>query len=117
MSHRLLYPIVVAVMVVLSNTGCRHARPTSEVYPTVGTPMPSTDIYPPLGSASVRADQWVCPMHPRIRQSEPGKCSMCGMDLVRLSELSGAEKASSGSEHSHSPGSGHSSGSGGGCCG
>lgn len=25
---------------------------------------------------------WTCSMHPRIRQSEPGKCPICGMDLV-----------------------------------
>ena len=31
---------------------------------------------------------WVSPMHPHIRQNEPGKCPICGMDLVPLSQLS-----------------------------
>jgi membrane fusion protein, copper/silver efflux system len=25
---------------------------------------------------------WTCSMHPQIRQSEPGKCPLCGMDLI-----------------------------------
>lgn len=29
-------------------------------------------------------------MHPHIRQNEPGKCPICGMDLVPLSQLSGS---------------------------
>jgi membrane fusion protein, copper/silver efflux system len=27
---------------------------------------------------------WTCSMHPQIRQSEPGKCPICGMDLIPL---------------------------------
>lgn len=26
---------------------------------------------------------WTCPMHPQIRKDGPGKCPICGMDLVR----------------------------------
>jgi hypothetical protein len=25
---------------------------------------------------------YVCPMHPKIRQAEPGKCPRCGMNLL-----------------------------------
>ena len=32
---------------------------------------------------------WTCSMHPQIRQNEPGKCPICGMDLIPVSE--GAE--------------------------
>jgi len=32
------------------------------------------------GQDSARA--YVCPMHAEIRQSEPGKCAKCGMDLL-----------------------------------
>lgn len=35
---------------------------------------------------------WTCPMHPQIRMSAPGKCPICGMDLVRASTLSESEK-------------------------
>lgn len=28
---------------------------------------------------------WTCSMHPQIRQNEPGKCPICGMDLTPLS--------------------------------
>jgi multidrug efflux pump subunit AcrA (membrane-fusion protein)/YHS domain-containing protein len=27
-------------------------------------------------------DYWTCTMHPQIRQAEPGKCPICGMELV-----------------------------------
>ncbi|PCJ81215.1 MAG: efflux transporter periplasmic adaptor subunit [Bacteroidetes bacterium] len=27
---------------------------------------------------------WTCSMHPQIRQSEPGDCPICGMDLIKL---------------------------------
>lgn len=28
------------------------------------------------------SNQWTCSMHPQIRQSEPGQCPICGMDLI-----------------------------------
>ena len=32
---------------------------------------------------------YTCPMHPEIRQAKPGKCPICGMDLVPAAQ--GAE--------------------------
>ena len=29
---------------------------------------------------------WTCSMHPQIRQSEPGDCPICGMDLIPLKD-------------------------------
>ncbi|MBI0398130.1 efflux RND transporter periplasmic adaptor subunit [Cyclobacterium marinum] len=29
---------------------------------------------------------WTCSMHPQIRQSEPGDCPICGMDLIALED-------------------------------
>jgi Cu(I)/Ag(I) efflux system membrane fusion protein len=29
---------------------------------------------------------WTCSMHPQIRQNEPGKCPICGMDLIPLED-------------------------------
>jgi membrane fusion protein, copper/silver efflux system len=29
---------------------------------------------------------WTCSMHPQIRMSQPGKCPICGMDLIPLSQ-------------------------------
>ncbi len=33
---------------------------------------------------------WTCSMHPQIRQSEPGDCPICGMDLIPLEGESNA---------------------------
>jgi len=31
---------------------------------------------------------WTCSMHPQIRMTEPGKCPICGMDLIPLAQTS-----------------------------
>jgi membrane fusion protein, copper/silver efflux system len=38
---------------------------------------------------------WTCAMHPQIRKHEPGKCPICGMELVKLDQ--NAASADSGS--------------------
>ncbi len=37
-----------------------------------------------------QAQIWTCSMHPQIRQNKPGKCPICGMDLVRVEATAGA---------------------------
>jgi len=32
--------------------------------------------------------EWTCSMHPQVRQSEPGSCPFCGMDLIPLKAIS-----------------------------
>ncbi len=34
--------------------------------------------------------QYTCPMHPEIEQDKPGRCSICGMNLVPKDEISKA---------------------------
>jgi RND family efflux transporter MFP subunit len=36
----------------------------------------------PFGATT--SEVWTCPMHPEIRQSAPGKCPKCGMDLEKV---------------------------------
>src|SRR5258708_4038267 len=51
------------------------------------------------GAAKSSAHIYTCPMHPEIRQQEPGKCPICGMSLVSAEETSGSS--------GHSPQGGH----------
>lgn len=37
---------------------------------------------------------WTCSMHPQIRLDKPGKCPICGMDLIPLKEGSSSEDSS-----------------------
>jgi len=37
-------------------------------------------------------DQYTCPMHPEVIQNKPGKCPICGMDLVPLQKQKQAAK-------------------------
>ncbi len=45
---------------------------------------------------------WTCSMHPQIRQSEPGKCPLCGMDLIPAPTVSGHQEVSA-SEYEMTP--------------
>lgn len=46
-------------------------------------------------SIAEHADEtiWTCSMHPQIRQSEPGKCPICGMELIPLASDEGGVNA------------------------
>lgn len=35
---------------------------------------------------------WTCSMHPQIQQDKPGKCPICGMDLIPMNEAGGTSE-------------------------
>jgi membrane fusion protein, copper/silver efflux system len=50
----------------------------------------------PVQNQEVAANEvWTCSMHPQIRKSEPGKCPLCGMDLIPLTGKSSSSIDSS----------------------
>ncbi len=53
-----------------------------------GSESTATEEYQHEHSAEEVAGEttWTCSMHPQIRQSEPGDCPICGMDLIPLEE-------------------------------
>ena len=65
--------------------------------------------------APTSSPTWTCPMHPRVRQSSPGTCSVCGMELVPADDPSAGSAKSSHAGHSSSSRSSDSH-SGGSCC-
>jgi Cu(I)/Ag(I) efflux system membrane fusion protein len=44
-----------------------------------------------IGEGEQVAEVWTCSMHPQIRQAKPGKCPICGMDLIPVTEDGGGE--------------------------
>ncbi|MGD8627844.1 MAG: heavy metal-binding domain-containing protein, partial [bacterium] len=36
---------------------------------------------------------WTCSMHPQIRQPKPGRCPICGMDLIPVTDTEGDQGA------------------------
>lgn len=44
----------------------------------------------PQGETIATGDAYTCPMHPEVSQPVPGKCPVCGMDLVKKSQSSAA---------------------------
>ena len=45
------------------------------------TPAPSS---PQASSPKPKASLWTCSMHPQIKMPKPGKCPLCGMNLIPL---------------------------------
>ena len=41
-------------------------------------------------AAAPKTGIWTCSMHPQIRQPKPGKCPLCGMDLIPVAKDSAA---------------------------
>lgn len=39
------------------------------------------------GEAAASSDTWTCSMHPQIRLPNPGRCPICGMQLIPVSKL------------------------------
>ena len=55
---------------------------------TLRGPQPAADA-PTTSHATSHVEEdagakqvWTCSMHPQVRQNEPGKCPICGMDLI-----------------------------------
>ena len=70
---RILTSLVIAA---LALAGCSQNR--TEPAP------PSQQAAPPAVTPAAEVVEYTCTMHPEVRQSEPGKCPKCGMDLVRV---------------------------------
>ena len=54
------------------------------VYPTPATGQPAATgpAVAPAAKPEAKTKHWRCPMHPEIVKDSPGKCPICGMDLV-----------------------------------
>jgi multidrug efflux pump subunit AcrA (membrane-fusion protein) len=66
-----IYVVAAAVLAVLAGAGFLLARALTD--------------QAPANTAAQAADQWVCPMHPDVRQDHPGRCPICGMALEKTS--------------------------------
>ena len=58
---------------VLGGVACSASGPAE-----TGTPAEKSAVQQQSQEETV----YTCPMHPEVRQSEPGKCPKCKMDLV-----------------------------------
>lgn len=70
--------------------------PSAVLRPGSGAAPPAEQAPTATVPASAPKGAYVCPMHPEVTASEPGRCPQCGMKLVpRASQEQGAE------EHPH----------------
>ncbi len=56
------------------------------------TARSSTEVNEGHDHENEKATIWTCSMHPQIRSDKPGKCPICGMDLIPLNSLSPDEE-------------------------
>lgn len=64
-----------------------HVRTADVAAPgktVVGPEHPSNSEPHPEEKSSARPNLWTCAMHPQIKLPKPGKCPICGMDLIPL---------------------------------
>ena len=47
-------------------------------------PSGRNDMKPTQATETVKNTIWTCSMHPQIRMPQPGKCPICGMELIPL---------------------------------
>ncbi|NQT13184.1 MAG: hypothetical protein HQ582_10575 [Planctomycetes bacterium] len=94
--------LILGALVIVPAIGCRGHHHHGSNW---ATQMASNTTYaapePTSSDTVAAADEWVCPMHRSVRLSDRGKCSICGMELVRLGDLSREEESASGSGCPH----------------
>ncbi len=57
-------------------------------------PAPSVSDTEAANDQPAEGTIWTCSMHPQIRQSEPGQCPICGMDLIPVNSNAASEDTS-----------------------
>ena len=80
----------------LATSGCASDSPRRPAVLDPASPSngdsakaPEPQATPPAASADApTAGMFSCPMHPEVRQSSPGRCPKCGMNLVPAPEAS-----------------------------
>jgi Cu(I)/Ag(I) efflux system membrane fusion protein len=54
----------------------------------VGVVVAVVALRPRMPSGTSAQGNWTCSMHPQVRQPGPGRCPICGMDLIPVGQLS-----------------------------
>jgi len=49
------------------------------------TALPTMPAPPAQSAKAAKPDSYTCPMHPSVKAAGPGKCPICGMDLIPVS--------------------------------
>lgn len=87
MSARRLVPLAV-LAVVSAVVLVAFRRPLVRWF--AGEPSPPTTSVASAPSSDA-IDHWTCPMHTSVKQAGPGKCPICGMDLVPVTKAQQSE--------------------------
>jgi Cu(I)/Ag(I) efflux system membrane fusion protein len=87
---RLVSIPLAAVLVVLAVVGLLFHRPLVDWFSSpaggpTGKAVPPGDASSP-GTMAGEVDHYTCSMHPSVKQTAPGKCPICGMDLIPVAK-------------------------------
>lgn len=80
------WPFFFAAMLCLAVWRASASPPAAAAANDGATPAPGGSRF-----SALQGKVWSCPMHPEIVQDHPGKCPICGMDLVESAVHGGHE--------------------------
>jgi hypothetical protein len=118
MTNRSIFVPAATAILVLLVSGCAGRKQHTVADGAVDMARNTTyDLNDTSASREVppSSSTWTCPMHPGVRQSRPGSCPICGMDLVPSEGSSAVADSRSHADHSSSSHSGGSRSSGSSC--
>lgn len=78
-----------------------HGTPVFEEIPT----LPEGIDYglKPIVIAKDEIAYWTCPMHPQVKMGKPGKCPICGEDLIPVMTKPDSETQTSSTQGRETP--------------
>lgn len=79
----------IALLCLLLGIGLGRCRSSSHPEPASAADTHDHTDAAAHSTGSGQATIWTCSMHPQIQQPEPGKCPICGMDLIPMETGSG----------------------------
>jgi Cu(I)/Ag(I) efflux system membrane fusion protein len=83
---RPVVPIVLGVVALVAIVVLR--RPLVDWF---AGPRSASSAAPATSSNAAGIDHWTCSMHPSVKQAGPGKCPICGMDLIPVTKADQSE--------------------------
>jgi membrane fusion protein, copper/silver efflux system len=84
MNLRLTAYLVVLILALSIGIGSCNKGAADEQAGTAKTQSAAdTQSQPANAEGQQQAVVYTCPMHPQVQQDKPGKCPICGMDLVK----------------------------------
>ena len=78
--------LLCTVGALLALSGCTRRQEEKPKVPASPSQTAAKPAQSPAAQPVAKAVKYTCPMHPTVVSDKPGKCPICGMDLVQVKE-------------------------------